>query len=86
VRELGVVEVELVDAGLPLARTPIAHPNVGDLRQLREDYVAALLHLPQLTMLEQVFEPFVLLLQGHVVEGRRVEVALPELLLFFKVR
>jgi hypothetical protein len=61
VAQLVAIQVELLLVGLPLRLPPVAHPDVGNLRQFREDDVAALLHLHQVALLGEILQPLVLL-------------------------
>lgn len=62
------VQVQLFQIGLSLTGPPVAHPNVGNLRQLCEYNVARLLNALQLPVLDEVLEPLVFLMQHDILE------------------
>ena len=44
--QLHPVQIHLLKGSLPLHRPPVAHPHLGNLRQLGKYYVPTLLHSP----------------------------------------
>ena len=66
--QLHPVQIHLLKGPLSLHRPPVAHPHLGNLRQLGKYYVSTLLHSSQLPVLQQIPKSLVLLMQRHIVK------------------